>query len=522
MGLLTSLGDNVRRGVSAALPWVGLGGNSTAGLEAGAGARRLRNFRPGPAHVNTLVANAGRTVTERARWLVRNNAYAINAVDWWGSAVVGSGITPSWGVEDQRLKAALRATWDEWTDEADAEGLTDFYGLMRRGVREMFITGEVFYRLRYRRPGDGLTVPLQLQMLPSEMLDTAYNLRLENGNTVRQGIEFDLIGRRVAYWFWRVHPADSTEQTGFAGQRSRVPAAEVIHLLDPVEAGQIRGLSRFANVVVQLFTLDQYDDAELERKKVAALFAGFITRPAEVDPEENIVGVPLPGAGLLAGGGPPIEAAIAGLEAGTMQVLMPGEGVEFAEPADVGGNYEAFQFRALLRIGVGLGVPYHGLTGDMTRGNYGNTRASSLDARRRTEAFQWSVVIFGFCRRVAAAWTAQAALAGAVPGMTAEAFARTPKAFNKIRWMPPPWGWVDPLKDVQADALMVENGFKARSEVMEANGFDAEETDRRRAADQEREERLGLTRPAPAAPGATTQTEEDDQAPAKPADPGST
>jgi lambda family phage portal protein len=516
MGVLSRIGGRL---FGAQTHWPNFGGNGTQGLEAGAGARRLRNFRPGPSHVNTLIAGAGKTVTERARWLVRNNEYAINAVDWWRSAIVGPGITPSWGVEDQALKKALRSAWDDWTDEADAEGLTDFYGLMRRGAGEAFITGEVFYRLRYRRPEDGLTVPLQLQLMPSEMLDANDNRVLPSGNVVRQGVEFDLIGRRVAYHFWRVHPADSTEQTGLSGQKTRVPADEVIHLFDPVEAGQIRGLSRFSNVVVKLFTLDQYDDAELERKKTAALFAGFIRRPAELDPEETIVGSVLPaGAGDLAASYAVDDVAVAGLEPGTMQMLNPGEEVAFSAPADVGGNYEAFQYRALLRIAVGLGVPYHGLTGDMTKGNYGNTRASSLDAKRRTEAFQWSVMIFGFCRRVAQAWTVQAALAGAVPSISREAFLRSPKSFSKIRWMPPPWGWVDPKKDVEADALAVEKGFKARSEVMEANGYDAEETDRRRAEDKAREDRLGLApAAAPAAPQApAAPPEEDDADPAKP------
>ena len=64
----------------------------------------------------------------------------------------------------------MQRLWLAWTDDADAEGLTDFYGLQRRAAREVFMTGEVFLRFRPRRPEDGLVVPLQVQMLPSEML----------------------------------------------------------------------------------------------------------------------------------------------------------------------------------------------------------------------------------------------------------------------------------------------------------------------------------------------------------------
>ncbi len=41
-------------------------------------------------------------------------------------------------------------------------------------------------------------MPLQLQMLPSEMLPLAHNAVDGNGNVIRQGIEFDRLGRRAA------------------------------------------------------------------------------------------------------------------------------------------------------------------------------------------------------------------------------------------------------------------------------------------------------------------------------------
>ena len=93
--------------------------------------------------------------------------------------------------------------------------------------------------------------------------------------------------------------------------------------------------------MVRLFLLDQHDDAELDRKKTAAMFAGFITRTA---PEEQLMGE--------------IEAtddngATVSLEPGTLQVLLPGEDVKFSAPADVGGGYEAFQISDVA-IGFGL------------------------------------------------------------------------------------------------------------------------------------------------------------------------
>jgi lambda family phage portal protein len=478
------------------------------GLEAGRFARRMANWVPSRVHVNTLISASGGTALARARYLVRNNGYAANAVECFTSNLIGSGIVPSWAPDagseatgknesappaghnggppldddaQSPTKSALQQLWTDWTDEADADGLTDFYGLQRRLGRELFIAGEVFIRLRPRFLSDGLSVPLQLQVLPSEMLPLWMTQPVGNGNQIRQGIEFDGIGRRVAYHFYKQHPGDSTIQE-VTGETTRIPAESILHVFDPVEAGQIRGLSRLTPAIVPLWMLDTYDDAEVERKKTAALFAGFIRRP---DPDGQFFGEQAENVAKYdAKGGTDIN-----LAAGTMYQLFPGEEVQFSAPSDVGNNYEAFQYRELLRICAALGLPYAGVTGDPTKANYSSQRSALIDLRRRCDALQHSVMVFQACRPVVKLWLSQAVLAGAIklPG-----FADNPKPYNRVTWIPPTWEWVDPLKDAQAEAIQVDNGFKPRSLVVEQAGRDPIENDRRIAADQAREKRLGI------------------------------
>jgi hypothetical protein len=73
-------------------------------------------------------------------------------------------------------------------------------------------------------------VPLQLQMIPSEMLPLNRNETTTNCNVIRRGIEFDAIGRRVAYHFLRRHPGDVTDP-GLAGDIVRIPASEIVHII---------------------------------------------------------------------------------------------------------------------------------------------------------------------------------------------------------------------------------------------------------------------------------------------------
>ncbi|MGR3593090.1 MAG: phage portal protein [Limimaricola soesokkakensis] len=445
-----------------------------ARLEGAMSRRRLRGWHPPLENINALVASGGPRLLARARELVVSNGYAANACGAFAANLVGDGIKPSSLIGEAHLRDRVQQLWLGWTDEADADGLTDFYGLQAMVAREMFVAGECFVRLRPRRAEDGLLVPLQLQLLQAEMLPFEKTELLVSGNRIRCGIEFDRIGRRVAYHFRRRHPGDSTDQGAVIPETVRVAAEDVLHIYRPIDAGQIRGLPHIAPAMVRLFLLDQYDDAELDRKKTAAMFAGFITKTA---PEEPMMGE---SEADLYG------AALASLEPGTLQVLLPGEDVRFSSPADVGGGYEAFQYRTLLAVSASLGLPYHLVTGDVRQANYSSLRAELVEFRRRIGQLQHGVIAHQLCRPVWRRWLETAALVGALDPDAA-------MAARPVQWIPPRWDWVDPLKDIQAQVLAMEAGITSRRKVVEATGYDIEEVDRENAADAQRAAGLGLS-----------------------------
>nr|USU32931.1 phage portal protein [Methylobacterium sp. OTU13CASTA1] len=491
MGFLSRMFGGAKRGAARAFFAPGFG------YEGARFSRRLRSWLPERASINALQAQGGELLRARARQLVRDNALAASAIDTWVGSVVGDGITPSPTINDKALKTAIKEAWLRWTDEADADGLTDFYGLQALVARSMFTGGECFVRFRPRRIEDGFSVPLQLQIYEAEQLPLSFNVqRSDTGNEIRHGIEFDRIGRRLAYHFLKVRPGDGAYAYGLEnGDRVRVAASEVMHIYRPLEAGQIRGQTQLAAAMVRMHLLDSYDDAELDRKRVAAMFAGFI--------KKNAIGDPLPvPAGSDAFGGfggvgdqpPPveIEQTVADMEPGTMNVLNPGEEITFSNPADVGGSYEAFMYRNLLAIAAGCGVPYAAMTGDPSKGNFSSQRSIELEFKRRCSQFQHQTLVFQLCRPVWARWIATAALAGSIPGLTPATFARNRAALSTVKWQPPKWDWVDPLKDLKADELAIKMGILPRSDAIEARGGDAEEVDARRKEDQDRANSLEL------------------------------
>lgn len=444
------------------------------------GGRRALAWQVGNPGAVAALAHSQDELRAKSRDLVRRNAWAAAGVEAFVSSAIGTGIKPQSMVQDPRLRESIQRLWSDWCTQADASGLTDFYGLQALACRAMLEGGECLVRLRYRRLEDGLPVGLQLQLLEPEHLPLTMNKRTTSGNVIRAGIEFDRLGRRVAYHLTRSHPGDGAlaPMSGSGGNDTvRVPASEVIHLFRPLRPGQIRGEPWLARALVKLNELDQYDDAELVRKKTAAMFAGFVTR---LSPEDILMGE-----GTADSDG----AALAGLEPGTLQILEPGEDVRFSQPADVGGSYAEFlrmQFRA---VAAAMGITYEMLTGDLTQVNYSSIRAGLLEFRRRCEAIQHGVIVHQLCRPIWRAWMAQAVLEGT---LSLDQFNARKRDYLAAKWIPHGWQWVDPKKEFDAMVTAIRAGLLSRSEAISAFGYDAEDIDREIAADNQRADELGL------------------------------
>lgn len=472
--------------------------------EGAAQTRRLKGWQPTAAEINTILQGGGNLIVRRARELCAVNPYAISAQETFTSHLVGSGIQAASTLADDDQRVAVNALWKTWWDQADADGTNSLGGLMAMIGNELFEAGEIFFRRRSRLPEDGLAVPLQLQPLPAEYLDRTYTRALGNGNSIKSGIEFNRIGKRVGYWFWKSHPGDSISPRRSI-ERVFVPAEQVLHIYVAKKAGQIRGMPRIAGGMVAAKHLDDFEDATLDRQKVAAMLAGFIRRP---DDEEGALGNPATESlSDATSDGTDDGIVMQEWQPGTLYTLDVGEEIDFPSLPEVGSTYEPFVYRQLLRLASAWGVPYSGLCADFSKANYSSLRAAMLELQRRIIPLQVNVVLFQFCRPVRRWFIEQAVLSGALRGDADELVQYT-------KWIMPKWPWVDPLKDLQAETLAVEKGFKARSDVMEAEGRDPEETDERIAQDQRRAQAKGLSFQADS--GAQTATpasdEEDDTA----------
>jgi lambda family phage portal protein len=266
----------------------------------------------------------------------------------------------------------------------------------------------------------------------------------------------------------------------------RVPAEQMLHIFEPLEPGQLRGVPRLAPILKRLRSLDNYDDAVLFRQEVANLFAGFVRKPAPEGPGH-------PPMDMLTGA-PVVHdrdafTPMVALEPGTMQELGPGEQVEFSDPPDGGNNYPDFMRQQLMAAAAGAGLPYELMTGDMRDVNDRAIRVVLTEFRRRLEQLQFQVYVHQLCRPVRAAWMDMAVLAGA---LELEDYVLRRREYLRTRWVPQGWAYIHPVQDVQSRMLEVGAGFASRTEMCLRSGTDAEVVDEENAADIARAKDLGL------------------------------
>ena len=445
--------------------------------------RRAQAWDAPDAALNTVAIPALPALRKRSKAAVRNNPWAASGIGKRVSSLIGSGITPRAQIKDAALRSAINELWSDWTDESDADNLTDFYGQQALIARMVEESGECFVRLRRRRTEDGLVVPLQLQILPPEFVPLDRNFVTRRGNVVRTGIEFDPLGRRVAYWMWRNHPGDARAMGTSYNTLSRIPASEVLHIFEPLEGGQLRGIPRLAPVLLRLKSLDSYDDAVLFRQEVSNLFAGFITKPRSEgqEPIDPLTGKPI----KADTDGTPLAA----MEPGTMQELMEGEEVTFSDPPSAGDTYVEFMRQQLMAAAAGIELPYELLTGDMTDISDRVLRVLLNEFRRRIEQLQFSVYVYQLCRPVRAAWLDTAWLSGAID---LPDYSSKRRDYLRTRWVPQGWAYMHPVQDVQGKLLEIKGGLASRSEHALRGGYDAEVIDQENADDNARAQELGL------------------------------
>lgn len=415
------------------------------GYDSAKGGRRTAGWTAGGSSANTEVTASLSTVRNRSRELVRNNPYAIRAINVLAAKSIGTGIRA-------RAEKGAQKAWAEFVDTCDYENDLDLYGLQSLTARASFESGEAIIRRVRTREG---RVPLKLQVLEPDYLDSTRYGPTTNGNYVIAGVEVDRGGRKVAFWLYDQHPGDTLMLR--APVSRRVDASEVILFGEKLRPGQLRFMPRLAASMMRLRDHDDYRDALLVKKKIEACFAVFV-----IGGNPNIPLGDAANAAVTQADGTSGTQRQETLEPGMVEYLSGGQDVKFASPTT--GSDDGFSVEELHAIAAGAGVTYEQLTGDISRVNYSSIRSGMNDFRDLVDAWRWTYFVPMVQRRIWAWFLDAAWTAGSI---------RTPQ--YSVLWTAPKWPYVNPVDDIKAAKEEVRGGMSTLSEKIRELGYDPEE-----------------------------------------------
>lgn len=419
--------------------------------------KRTEGWKTGSGDANTQLAASLSTLRERSRDLRRNNPFAHKVIELIANNTVGKGIQTRITGPNSEF---LQEQWNKWTERNlfDYDGRLNLGGMQRLIMESTVESGEVLAR---RRIVDS-EFPIQYQILESDFLSTSQlDGRTPAGNYIIQGVEFGQDGKRVGYHLYETHPGSIV--TTFQNLKTNpIPSEEISHIFRIERPGQVRGVPWLSPIMIRLRDLDDFEDAQLMRQKIAALFTAFVHDiSAEVECDDT-------------------SDFGENLEPGTIEELPPGKTITFANPPSV-ENYKEFVTTHLKAIAAGLGVSYEAFSGDLSEVNFSSARMGWLEMNRNVEAWREGLVIQHFLNKVTDDFKMMMAMKGVKVS-----------DLVKFQHIPPKREMIDPTKEIPATIDKIRAGLSTLPEEIAALGKDPDQTLANWAKSQEQMEKLGL------------------------------
>jgi len=420
------------------------------------------------------------TLRQRSQALVRDDAHSAAAIRVLLENVVGTGIMPQAAARPEltgctesqcaEFNRAAEQYFKAWAPYfADGNRISDFADLTEIVYRGRLVDGESLAH-RVVLPGSGGKQQTSWELIDPARLQDPMTLSLAN---TRQGVEIGEAGQPVAYWIAPQHPDDLRFQT--RGTISLAPERierfrggfwNVLHVYKRVRPGQSRGMPIIAAGLGVADHLAHYLDSEVAAARVQGTTVNVVERPLDPsDPSLQLEqGTERDGTGEMV--------FHETFENGTTVYLNPGEKFQGFSPTRPGATFDPFVVRVLRAFAASLGLSYEMLARDFSSMNYSSARSMLLEARRGFENEQ-GLLIRTWCRPVWETLIREGILNGDLPVFPS--MTDRMQAFLAARWIRPAWGWVDPVKEIEASMQAVAANVSTQQIEAARSGLDLEE-----------------------------------------------
>lgn len=404
--------------------------------------RRTQNWNARGTSANAEIHAAANTLRDRSRDLSRNNPFAKKAVQSISNNTIGTGIRAKIDSTNKAGLARLSKAWVDWSDSTDCdnEGRKTLGGIQKMVMRAVVESGDC---LVLKRTDPKSTVPLKLIVLEIDFLDMNKNSTQMNADNSFDflGIRFNARGQRTHYWLYDVHPGESYR--GGSMQSRLVPADSVIHVFEQSRPGQQLGVPYGVSAFLRVRDMDEYNDAQVMRQKIAACYSVFIRTDFNIGTQVE-------------------RDEMEKVQPGMIQQLGSGETVEFSTPPSV-ENFEEFHRTMMYGISAGYGLTYQALTGDYSQVNFSSGKMGHIEFNRNIEDWQWNMIIPQFLQPVWGWFIEAAELRGLnTKGVYAG-------------WTPPRREMIDVAKEAKGYKELIRMGLISMQDAIGEQGYQLEE-----------------------------------------------
>lgn len=419
--------------------------------------RRTTSWRS-TSNQNNTIGGALDTLRRRSQDVANNTPYGRRALQAVANNTVGSGISLSVEGLSPDLERDMVKKFRKWANSTavDFQEQHTFGSVQNLVVRTVAKAGNCFVIRRKTRNRDGL--PFSLQILDGEHLDLTKNYdTLESGNIIRWGVEFSALkngSRKIqAYWLYPEVPGESFNYKSH--ESVRFPAADVCHVFAIETPGQIIGVPWLSCGMTVLKDLQEFNDAELVKQKVAACFTLFVHdfngdgaldglgEAGEVDPLKNEV-----------------------LQPGTIQYLEQGKDISgFTPPTNDG--YEKYNRESLRAFAASLGLSYEQVSMDYSNVNFSSGRMGWVETSRNLAEWRNFMINPRLNSRIFGWWKDANLIAG---NISAEQHSE-----SWPTWTAPRREMLDPVKETNGIVLQLKSGLISYQEAVRKMGYDSDD-----------------------------------------------
>lgn len=424
------------------------------------------------------------TLRQRSRMLYMAAPVATSAIKTNRTNVVGVGLrlksridrevlglTPEQAEEWQKTIEREFNLWAKDKRACDATGMNNFYGLQQLALVSWLLSGDCIGLIKQYPVTRLLPYSLRVHLIESDRIATpggygsggsvtyTTGRNPDNGNTIYDGVEVDSNGMVVAYHIRSNYPfelgAPTTTWARVLAYQEHTGLPNVLHIIDTERPDQYRGVSYLAQVIEPLLQIRRYTESELMAAVVESFYTAFIKTEAPTDENPfNQTDPDVPGE--------PKGPNDYSMGPGQVNVMAPGESVEFANPTHPNGSFDKFVAAISAQVGAALEVPADLLLKQFNS-SYSASRAALLEAWKAFKMRrEW--LADDFCRPCYEVWMSEAVARGRIyaPGFFDNPTIRA--AYLGSEWLGPSQGQLDPVKEITAEILACSEGFSTHEQ----------------------------------------------------------